>query len=73
MSSTNEPQSVDVNGRALRCVICSNQTFWSQTAMLNKSASTFFGLDWADRNATCFICAECTYIHWFFGQGPRMV
>lgn len=68
MSQDNEPQTFEIKGRTLRCVVCSNQTFWMQTAMLNKSTSTFFGFDWADKNATCLICSECTYIHWFFGE-----
>jgi hypothetical protein len=68
MASQEEPQPIEVNGRALRCIICSHNLFWVRNALLNKATSTFFNLDWADKSATCFVCAECTYIHWFLGK-----
>lgn len=68
LSSQNEPQPIEVNGKTLRCVICSNTLFWTQSAQLNKAVTTFFNLDWTDRSATCFVCSECTYIHWFLGR-----
>lgn len=67
MSESKEPQTVEVNNKQLRCVICSNNLFWSRKAQLNTAVSTFFRLDWTDRSATCFVCSECTYIHWFLG------
>lgn len=63
-----EPQTVQVRGHALVCPICSNEHFWTREAQLNKSVSTFFNLDWTDRNATCFVCSGCTYIFWFLGD-----
>ena len=63
-----EPQPVEVNGKALQCIICFNKTFWVRNAQLNTAVRTFFKLDWTDRSATCFVCSECTYIHWFLGK-----
>lgn len=68
MASTEEPQPIDVNGKSLRCTVCSHNLFWMREAMLNTQVRTFFNLDWSDKNATCFICAECTHIHWFLGK-----
>lgn len=68
MSKQTEPQPVDVNGRPLRCVICSHHLFWITEAQLNKASSSLFNIDWADRSAACFICSECTYVHWFYGK-----
>ncbi|OYU56357.1 MAG: hypothetical protein CFE25_03710 [Chitinophagaceae bacterium BSSC1] len=62
-----EPITVEVKGKELVCPICSNNYFWTRSAQLNTSAATFFGLDWANRSATCFVCSECTHIHWFLG------
>lgn len=63
-----EPQIVQVRGHDLVCPICTNRHFWTREAQLNKSVSTFFNLDWVDRTATCFVCADCTYIFWFLGD-----
>jgi hypothetical protein len=65
---TENPQPVEVNGKPLRCVVCQHDRFWVTAAQLNKAVTTFFKLDWTDRSATCFVCSECTYIHWFLGQ-----
>ncbi len=62
-----EPQTIEVKGKQLSCPICSNTHFWTRNAQLNTSAATFFGLDWANRSAHCFVCSECTYIFWFLG------
>lgn len=63
----NEPQTVEIAGNSLCCPVCSNDVFWSKKAQLNSSVSSFFGLDWADKSATCFICSNCTHISWFLG------
>jgi hypothetical protein len=62
-----EPQVVEVKGHALSCPICSNKKFWTRRPQLNTSIASFFGLDWANRSATCFVCSECTHISWFLG------
>ena len=60
-----EPIEVDVNGKQLRCVVCSNGTFHKREGQLNAAVATFFSLDWADPSANCFVCSECGYVHWF--------
>jgi hypothetical protein len=49
-------------GKDLSCPICQNKYFYERAAQLNKASSTLFGLDWADRSATCLVCTECTHI-----------
>jgi len=63
-----EAKSVEIQGHRLICPVCSSKTFYSRKALLNTSAATFFGLDWANRAATCFVCSECTHISWFLRQ-----
>lgn len=63
-----EPQTIEVKGRELRCPVCNNPNFWTRQAQLNTAVATFFSLDWANRSATCFVCAECTHISWFLGE-----
>ena len=60
-----ESQTVQINGRDLRCLICSNDTFYKKEAQLNTALATFFKLDWANSSALCIICENCGYIHWF--------
>ena len=60
-----EPQTVEVNGKQLKCTHCDNEYFWQKSFQLNTSFATFFGLDWTNRSSTTFVCSECTYIHWF--------
>ena len=59
------PQAIKVKGHELVCPVCANKTFWTRNVLLNKAMSTFFNLDWANRSATCLVCSNCSYIHWF--------
>jgi len=65
MSNKKTTVSVDVKGKQLICPICSNTHFWQREAMLNTSVATFFGLDWTNKSAKCFVCSECTHVLWF--------
>lgn len=68
MSQSKEPQTISVHNHALICPVCSNNLFYSRQAQLNTAVATFFNLDWANKSATCFVCAECTHISWFMGK-----
>jgi predicted nucleic-acid-binding Zn-ribbon protein len=59
---------VSVFGRRLACVVCGNATFHERDSLLNTRLSTFFNLDWANAAATNYICTQCGYIHWFWGE-----
>ena len=63
-----EPQNITVKGKELLCPVCGHNEFWTRTAQLNTSIATFFGFDWANRSANCFVCSECTYVYWFLGK-----
>ena len=60
-----EPEPVTIAGLTLHCEICKEQSFWRREAQLNTSVASFFGLEWANRSALCYVCANCGYIHWF--------
>ena len=60
-----QPETVEVAGRALICEICGHDRFWMRKAQLNTAVATFFNLDWANPSALCYVCAGCGYIHWF--------
>lgn len=61
------PQTIEVKGHALICPVCKEVLFYSRPAQLNTAVASFFNLDWANRSATCFVCANCTHISWFLG------
>lgn len=60
-----EPQRFTIVGQPLTCLICGHDHFTTRRAQLNTAAATFFDLDWANKSADCFVCANCGYIHWF--------
>jgi hypothetical protein len=60
-----EPEQVEVAGLTLHCEICKSDRFWTREAQLNTAVATFFGFDWANATAICYVCDQCGYIHWF--------
>ena len=57
---------VTVQGRPLRCIICSHDVFWEQH--FNLSTPLFSFLD-PDSKAHCAVCARCGYVHMFLPKG----
>lgn len=60
-----EAEGHEVAGKPLRCEICHHTKFWERSAQLNTAVATFFNFDWANPTATCLVCENCGYIHWF--------
>ncbi|MDO4290656.1 MAG: DNA-binding protein [Eggerthellaceae bacterium] len=55
----------EVAGKTVTCSHCGGQDFSRDSRQLNTTALTFFDLDWANRNATIYICKNCGHIEWF--------
>ena len=66
---TREPGPVGGAGRALRCVVCANGTFWHRRAQLHGGVASFFNLQWTAPTADCAVCSQCGYVHWFLPPG----
>lgn len=66
--SEDKPKMMEVHSRQIKCVVCSNEYFYTREAQLNTSAASFFNIDWANKSATCLVCSECTHIMWFLGD-----
>jgi len=60
-----EPEAVTVVGKPLLCEICHHDRFWQRSAQLHTAVASFFDLEWVQPSATCMVCANCGYIHWF--------
>ena len=68
-NETDDQRGYDIhcsnNDRKLKCVICGHDSFHHRYAKLNTSILTFFGLDWLNKTADCYVCKSCGYVHWF--------
>jgi predicted nucleic-acid-binding Zn-ribbon protein len=60
--------SVSVGKRQLSCHVCGCEQFHERNSLLNTRAATFFNVDWANKDATNYICTDCGYIFWFLGK-----
>ena len=61
-----EPQVVDVHGRALRCLVCEHDTFFKRQAQLHGRMASLFNVEWTAPTCDCVVCSQCGYVHWFF-------
>ncbi len=59
---------VEIGQQKLKCSVCGHQQFHERNSLLNTRAATFFKFDWANKEATNYICAQCGYIFWFIGR-----
>ena len=65
MSRTKEANEYSIQGKKLICPFCSHNRFYTRRSLLNTRALTFFDLDWANKDATNYICEHCGHIMWF--------
>jgi hypothetical protein len=63
-----EPETVTVIGKPLKCLACDNGTFYQRRAQLPTAVATFFDLEWASPTCICVICSACGHVHWFLQQ-----
>ncbi len=59
---------VQIGQQRLTCCVCGHQQFHERNSLLNTRAATFFNVDWANKEATNYICAQCGFIFWFIGR-----
>jgi predicted nucleic-acid-binding Zn-ribbon protein len=53
---------VTVQGRPLRCLVCSHDAFAEQHIQLSTQVFSFMD---PDSHAHCAVCARCGYVHMF--------
>ena len=61
-----EPQTVEVRGAPLRCLVCQHDTFYRREAQLHSKWATLLNTEWMAPRCDCVVCSQCGYIHWFF-------
>jgi len=57
-----------IHGKALHCPVCGHKKFWKRATLMNTPGMTFWGLDWANKQAENLICNSCGYIFWFMHE-----
>jgi DNA-directed RNA polymerase subunit M/transcription elongation factor TFIIS len=57
-----------VHGKVLECPVCGHDKFWKRQTLMNTPGMTFWGFDWANKQADNLICDKCGYIYWFFRE-----
>jgi hypothetical protein len=59
-------ETVTISDAPLHCQICKGDEFIvRKNILLNTIWASFLGWEFANRTATCYVCAGCGYIHWF--------
>ena len=62
-----EPAEYEVKGHRLTCPVCGQNRFWTRKTLMNTSAMTFFGFDWADKKADNYVCGAAATC---YGSSP---
>ena len=57
---------VTVQGRPLRCMVCSHDVFWEHNITLS---TPFFSFLDPNSTAHCAVCERCGYVHMFLPGG----
>jgi predicted nucleic-acid-binding Zn-ribbon protein len=60
--------SYEILNKKIVCPNCGHDKFEVREILLNTSAMTFFGFDWANKSASAMICTNCTRIEWYFDK-----
>ena len=69
-------ETVTISDTPLQCQICKGDEFIARkNILLNTIWASFLGWEFANRTATCYVCAGCGYIHWFVSSDelPRQL
>lgn len=57
--------NIQINGKDLVCPVCDGEEFWKRKTLMNTPGASFMGFDWANKEATNFVCNGCGYVFWF--------
>ncbi len=60
-----QPESVEVAGVHLKCLMCSHESFHRRKTHFDTALIGGLNPEWSDSQGYCMICSRCGYIHWF--------
>jgi hypothetical protein len=58
-----------IQGRQLRCTVCSHDVFWEQEVQFATPITDLLDPGAWNRNAQCAVCERCGYVHMFIAPG----
>ena len=58
----------EIGGRHLKCTWCDGVSFEMRRGVLDTRGMTFFGMSWANRGSTEYICRNCGFMITFADQ-----
>ena len=56
---------IEIQGRQLRCAVCSHSVFWEHEIQLATPLLNFLDPDAWNGTTQCAICERCGYVHMF--------
>lgn len=56
---------IKVKGKELKCLHCGKRHFTKREGILVTTWMSFFRLVFFNESATCYVCLNCKFIHWF--------
>jgi hypothetical protein len=59
------PEERMIKGKQLKCHHCGNELFFKKEPLFGDYINTVFGGNITGTTAACYICSECTCVHWF--------
>ncbi|SHK04271.1 hypothetical protein SAMN02745975_03513 [Geosporobacter subterraneus DSM 17957] len=57
-----------IQGNPLKCPICGHNEFWFRETLMNTRGATFFGFEFANKQAQNYVCDRCGYVMWFLDK-----
>src|SRR3989344_40072 len=57
--------TIEIHGKELKCSHCQGTQFSKREGLLTTTWVSFFRLAFWNRSASCFICQNCKFAHWF--------
>jgi len=68
VSARADAKKYSLHGRELICPFCGYDQFWIRDTLLNTRGATFWGVEWANKQAQNYICNHCGYVFWFLRE-----
>jgi len=69
--STEGSSKRTVAGHDLICPVCGHDRFKKRRTLMNTPGLTFFGVEWANKQADNFVCDSCGHVLWFLREAPE--
>ncbi len=63
--------TVSIKNKTLNCSHCGHDKFDKREGILNTSWVMFFRFGFWNRSASCFICRDCGFLHWFVSPDEK--